>query len=82
MPSTEAEPDGTYLSVILYYLTFELPFVVFMMRGYFSRPPRTSRRPPGSDGCSRLAAFRRIMLPLAIPGPFHGNDPCVHPVVG
>ena len=32
--------SGTYLSIILYYETFELPFVVFMMRGYFSDLPR------------------------------------------
>ena len=29
--------SGTYLSIVLYYLTFELPFVVFMMRGLLLR---------------------------------------------
>ena len=60
--------SGSYLSVILYYLTFELPFVVFMMRGYFSDLPNDLEDAARVDGCSRFAAFRRIMLPMAIPG--------------
>ena len=60
--------SGTYLSIILYYLTFELPFVVFMMRGYFSDLPRELEDAARVDGCSRSQAFRRIMLPMVFPG--------------
>ncbi len=60
--------SGTYLSIILYYETFELPFVVFMMRGYFSDLPRELEDAARVDGCSRWQAFRRIMLPMVFPG--------------
>lgn len=60
--------SGTYLSIILYYLTFELPFVVFMMRGYFSDLPRELEDAARVDGCSRFQAFRRIMVPMVFPG--------------
>jgi multiple sugar transport system permease protein len=60
--------SGTYLSIILYYETFELPFVVFMMRGYFSDLPRELEDAARVDGCSRSQAFRRIMLPMVFPG--------------
>src|SRR5579862_3145071 len=60
--------SGSYLSIILYYETFELPFVVFMMRGYFSDMPRELEDAARVDGCSRFQAFRRIMLPMVLPG--------------
>ena len=60
--------SGTYLSIVLYYLTFELPFVVFMMRGYFSDMPRELEDAARVDGCSRFQAFRKIMLPMVLPG--------------
>jgi multiple sugar transport system permease protein len=60
--------SGTYLSIILYYLTFELPFVVFMMRGYFSDLPPELEDAARVDGCSRFQAFRRIMVPMVFPG--------------
>ncbi len=65
---TKFNLSGTYLSIILYYETFELPFVVFMMRGYFSDLPRELEDAARVDGCSRWQAFRRIMIPMVFPG--------------
>ena len=60
--------SGSYLSIILYYETFEMPFVVFMMRSYFADLPRELEDAARVDGCSRWKTFRRVMLPLVIPG--------------
>jgi multiple sugar transport system permease protein len=65
---TKLNISGSYLSMILYYETFELPFVVFMMRSYFSDVPRELEDAARVDGCSRFQAFRKVMLPLVIPG--------------
>lgn len=59
---------GSYLSLILYYETFEMPFVTFMMRGFFSDIPKELDDAARVDGCSRWLAFRRILLPLVLPG--------------
>lgn len=65
---TRLNLSGTYLSMILYYETFELPFVVFMMRSYFAEVPRELEDAARVDGCSRAQAFRKVMVPLVIPG--------------
>ncbi len=59
---------GSYTSLVLYYETFELPFVTFMMRGFFSDIPLDLDDAARVDGCSRWLAFRRILLPLVLPG--------------
>jgi multiple sugar transport system permease protein len=59
---------GSYPSLILYDETFELPFVVFMLRSYFSDISRELDDAARVDGCSRWLAFRKIMLPLIVPG--------------
>jgi multiple sugar transport system permease protein len=65
---TKLNLSGSYLSIILYYETFELPFVVFMMRSYFTDVPRELEDAARVDGCTRWQAFRRVMLPLVAPG--------------
>lgn len=57
----------TYPGLILIYLTFNLPFVVWMMRGFFKEIPIELEEAAMLDGCSRLGAFRFI-LPLVSPG--------------
>ncbi len=59
---------GSYPSLVLYYETFQLPFTIFMMRGYFNDIPREFDESAWIDGCSRWLAFRKVILPLALPG--------------
>ncbi|MDX6334698.1 MAG: multiple sugar transport system permease protein [Streptosporangiaceae bacterium] len=59
---------GSYLSMILYYETFQMPFTIFMTRGYFTDIPRSFDESAWIDGCSRWLAFRKVILPLALPG--------------
>ncbi len=58
----------THLGLILAYLSFNLPFVIWMMRGFFVDIPVEIEEAALIDGCSRLTALVRVILPLAAPG--------------
>lgn len=58
----------TLLSLILAYSTFSLPFVVWIMSGYFQSVPVELEEAARIDGASRFQAFVRVSLPLAAPG--------------
>jgi multiple sugar transport system permease protein len=55
-------------ALVLVYLTFNLPYAVWMMRGFFLEIPVEIEESALVDGCSPLGAFWRIALPLAAPG--------------
>ena len=55
-------------SLILTYPTFTLPFCTWLMMGFFMSIPREIEEQAMIDGCSRLGAFTKILLPLAVPG--------------
>ena len=57
-----------HLGLILVYLSFILPLVVWLMRGYFAAIPSELEDASRIDGCSRLEALFRIVLPLSGPG--------------
>ncbi len=59
---------NSLLSLILVYCTFALPYSIWMMRSYFSVLPMELEEAAMMDGCSKLTAVRKIMLPLALPG--------------
>ena len=58
----------TYQALILVYLTFNLPYAVWMMRGFFLEIPVEVEESALVDGCSPFGAFWRIALPLVAPG--------------
>ncbi|MEU7871395.1 ABC transporter permease subunit [Dactylosporangium sp. NPDC049140] len=55
-------------SLVLTYPTFTLPFATWLLTGYFSSIPVELEEAALVDGCSRIQAFRRVVLPLARPG--------------
>lgn len=59
---------NTRLSLIIVYTALNLPFVVWMMRGFFAEVPRDLEEAAMVDGDSRLGALRRVVLPLVAPG--------------
>jgi multiple sugar transport system permease protein len=59
---------NTRLALIIVYTGFNLPFVVWMMRGFFAEVPRDLEEAAMVDGDSRLGAFWRVVLPLVTPG--------------
>ncbi len=58
----------TYLGLIVVYVTFNLPFVIWTMRGFFQDLPIEMEESAMVDGCSRYGAFWKIALPLVAPG--------------
>ena len=59
---------NTRASLVVVYTGFNLPFVVWMMRGFFLEVPRELEEAAMVDGDSRLGALRRVLLPLVAPG--------------
>ena len=59
---------NTKASLIIVYTAFNLPFVVWMMRGFFAEVPRDLEEAALVDGDSRLGALVRVILPLVSPG--------------
>ncbi len=58
----------TYLSVIIANAVFTTPFVIWMLNGYFSGIPKGIEDAARIDGCSRVGALLRVILPIAAPG--------------
>ena len=54
--------------VVIALLSITLPFTVWLMRAYFENIPAELDRAARIDGCTRSAAFLRVILPLARPG--------------
>jgi putative spermidine/putrescine transport system permease protein len=59
--------DG-YLGLILAHATLGVPFVVITVLATLSAFDRTLLRAAESLGASQLTTFRRVMLPLILPG--------------
>ncbi len=59
---------NSLLSLIVTYQTFAIPFCTWMLIGYFKGIPVELEEAALIDGCTRLGAMRRILLPLAAPG--------------
>ncbi len=57
----------TYIGLSLTYLSFSIPMIIWIMRGYFARTPQLEESAM-VDGCSRLQAVVRVLLPVVMPG--------------
>lgn len=60
----------TWWALILTYTTFSLPLSIWIQTSFFRQIPDEIYSAARLDGCGRLQAFIRIMLPLAGPGIF------------
>ena len=58
----------TYLALIIANATVAIPFSVWMMTSYMNGIPKSLDEAAMTDGCSRLGALRRVVLPLCTPG--------------
>jgi multiple sugar transport system permease protein len=59
---------NTHLGMILAFLTFNLPFTIWIMYSFFVELPVELEEAAMVDGCSRSQTLVRIVLPLAAPG--------------
>ncbi len=58
----------TIPGVILARMSMEIPYGVWIMKGFFDGVPWDIEWAALVDGCSRIQAWRKIMFPLVIPG--------------
>jgi multiple sugar transport system permease protein len=54
--------------LIVAYPSFTVPFVTWLLMGYFESIPVELEEAAMIDGATRFGAFRRVVLPLAAPG--------------
>lgn len=59
---------NTYAGVILSYVPFTTPIAVWLTRNFFAEVPYEIEEAAAIDGCSRIQALFRVVLPLALPG--------------
>jgi multiple sugar transport system permease protein len=59
---------NTRLGVVITYITFNIPFVVWILIGFFEGVPRELDESALVDGCTRLGSFVRIIVPVSLPG--------------
>jgi multiple sugar transport system permease protein len=59
---------NTLQSLMLTYLTITVPFCTWMLMGYFRSIPPELEEHAMVDGCTKIGAMVRILLPLSAPG--------------
>ena len=60
----------TFTGVILLYTAFNLPYVIWMMRGYILDIPRALEESALVDGCTRWQVIWKVVFPMARAGLF------------
>lgn len=68
MMFTNMKLINNFASLIISNITFIIPFSTWMMKGYFDSIPTTLEEAARIDGCSRIQAVRKVIIPLATPG--------------
>lgn len=58
----------TQLLLVICYTTFNIPFTIWMMRGFIEDLPKELEEAAFVDGCSRMDSIRHVVLPLILPG--------------
>ncbi len=58
----------SYMGLILPYIAFSLPLVVWIMIGFFDEIPQEIDDAAIMDGCTRFEVLWRVMLPMVRPG--------------
>jgi multiple sugar transport system permease protein len=58
----------TYVGLILIYVAFNLPFAIWMLRGFMVEVPQDLDEAATLDGLGHVAILRRIILPVIAPG--------------
>jgi multiple sugar transport system permease protein len=58
----------TRIGLILVYIGICIPFCTVMLRGFFANVPDALEEAAMIDGCSRLGALFRVIVPVMMPG--------------
>ena len=60
--------QNTLTGLVLAYCSFTLPFTIWIMKAYFETIPADLDKSALVDGCNRLQAYYRVVLPVSGPG--------------
>lgn len=60
--------QNTLSGLVLAYCSFTLPFSVWIMKAYFETVPGDLDKSALVDGCNRLQAYYKVVLPVSGPG--------------
>jgi multiple sugar transport system permease protein len=55
-------------ALVMTYVTFTLPFTIWLLKNYFQTIPRSLEEAAFMDGCSWLQMLIKVLLPVAMPG--------------
>jgi multiple sugar transport system permease protein len=58
----------SHLSTAMVYIAILVPLATWMLKGFFDGIPPALDEAAMVDGCTRFGAFRRVVLPLILPG--------------
>ena len=58
----------TLWGLVITYTAFNVPFATFLMQSFLDGIPKELEESGMIDGCTRFQAFRRLILPLTLPG--------------
>lgn len=64
----DASMLNSLVPLTVFYMMMILPFTILTLRGFVAAVPRELEEAAMVDGCTRLTAFRRVILPLLAPG--------------
>lgn len=59
---------NTFTGMIIVYAAWNVPILVWLLKGFFESVPVELEEAALVDGCGRLRAFYRIVLPISQPG--------------
>ncbi|MGE5582933.1 MAG: carbohydrate ABC transporter permease [Bacillota bacterium] len=59
---------NTIQALVLAHVSFNLPFAIWLMNGFFKEIPVSLEEAAMADGCNKLQAFFYIALPIVLPG--------------
>lgn len=60
--------SNTFLNLTLIYCSITVTYVIWIMSGFFNTIPKDLEESARIDGCSRLGALFRVVLPVSVPG--------------
>ena len=58
----------SHFGLILIYITVQIPFTVWLLKGFFDSIPKSLDDAARIDGASRLQSVIRVLIPVAMPG--------------
>jgi multiple sugar transport system permease protein len=57
----------SHLGLVIVYLSFVLPIVIWVLKGFFEAIPPELERAAAVDGATTLQTFRMVVLPISLP---------------